>query len=649
MQKFYTTFLTLLMILTVTQAQNLIKKPKNQRWLDEARNQELKMRAFASGQNQDKAVVDNLCKLFVSERQQKFRETFAMHTKPIINKFHTHFSRVFNASGRLIEYNFQNPNERQDFENYIKTCFNSVDGKSNGIDAESFFTQKGVEAILKAPNRVLFVDFPTHHQNIKNVYTDARGRIDGKSTPCIGFVDAANIWDIESSVRGVEYIIIHNKFEIEKDKIEQYYIIDDEKYMLFEKRSGSKFDLISSHNHLFNKCPAYQICQEELYIGKPLKKGALNDSLEDLEAWVLLANLTKVYQWESGVPTKFEPKAQCEGFSTDQQYFNYSCGKGFINVPDNSEDGYTKVHCPTCERKRKEKFAWGKQIDIDLEYFNEERYQAVEAYLKSFGYADFGTEAMRFNHDDLEIKRRQIEFDVIGKGQEIVQTKEARNEIDVYSDIEDQKRVMEFVAKQIESAWKWCLKHIAISREYSSFSDCVIFLGRGFMLQSKKEHYQEYNELLEAGADSLLLNKKLSEIAQTDYGHDQSFIEIFELIAAVIPYRHTPKEVLLDNLEKFKENKLMCVKFTLALHSSELIQEFTTLNDLNSWGSSITRQAKFKRLKKYFYTKAWEIYTQETGEILLPKKEFEQDGMGTDTNVIEVNQNEINSNNLDNE
>lgn len=586
--KIYThCILFFLMVLTPIDIVELIKKPKNGALLKEAVKEEKVLKALATGEHED-SVVDDFANLLVQERRQRFKSTFEFHTMPILDKVTTHYERIFDAQGRFIEAKFTKPEQKQDFEQYFNKCFVASTDKEilNGIDAESFFRKIGIDALLYQPNTILYLDLPKQ--------SSAK-----RTTATVQTVSVSKIWDVVATARGIEYVIIYNERKEEKGKVKQYFVIDDEKYSLYETKS-SKTELISESKHEFQFCPATFISNRNRFKNEySIRQSPIWQSIPDLKAWIFLKNLAKVYQWESGVPIKYEPEAKC----AERHPTGAMCENGKFILSDGKI-----ATCSSCLRRSQEKMAWGKVIRFPLEHFKSE---GAELIFKAFQYGDFNTDVMEFNENDLDKKRKQIEEDLIGERKTASKSKEARNEMDVQSDTEDMKRILSSASETIELCWDWIATTTAQSRKYDSFINYTSFLGRGYLLQSKAKHQEEYKTLVQSGADDLVLNKKLAEIIQTEYGYDQKFVELFEMLGAIIPYRHLPLEKVYAQQAAFTSNTQLQRDFYLRIYAANWIQEFLVLNDVQIWGEDVDSEQRFYNLKEYFSEKIDFIITQQ--------------------------------------
>jgi hypothetical protein len=582
------------MILSTEKIFELIKKPKNAAILKEAVIEEKTLKAYATGENKH-LIIDECLKMLVPERQPKFKESFGLHTKPLIDKVATHFQRIFDATGRVIDNKFFDSEQKQDFENYVSKCYESASKNKNGLSSEYYYKHIGLESILFEPNNIALIDF-----SITKNDQGAYDKIDKRNEPFVSTVNIKQIWDIDSSARGIEYLIIYNEYLKNTQKTKQFFVVDDLNYTLFELNKSGNPQLILQNRHNFECVPATHISSYNKYKGNyTIKKSPISDSLDDLYAWILLKNFSKMYGWESGVPTQLQPKFKCD----NTHHTGVHCNNGIFKLNDGQS-----AYCEKCQRKSQEKTAWGKVVEIPMEYLETE---SAERFMKLFSYVDFNTDVMRFHEEDLSKKEEKIISDIIGKSQNSVsKSKEARNEIDVQSDTEDMRRVLASVSEMIEQTWQFTDSLIAKARNYNSYVSSSIFLGRGYMLQSKEKYYNEYDLLRKAGADDFLLNKKLSEIIETEYGYDKNFVDVFGMVAGIVPFRNIPTEKIYEHFDKFKTNEDTELDLYVRLYSATWIQELIETNDMNVWGKDLLQEQKFNILKDYFYAKASEIKTK---------------------------------------
>ena len=638
-----------IMILTHSQILSLIKNPQNQGLIRQAQYEERLLCAYGTGENimssgsnsQDAKFYNNelyytnttnysyyrdvilweYLSLLVPERHAKFRQTFGIHTMPIMDKVQTHFQRIFDATGRFIDSKFENLEEKRDFEQYIKTAYESSEGKQNGLSFLEFFKREAIKAIVFAPNTALVIDFPAR------IDTDNDEIMLGNSLPNVQKVSVFKFWDIKVSSRGVEYIIIKSEIKSVTDKQKvlktQYFVIDSEKYVLYEKPNKSQdLDLIIEEFHTFPKAPVDFIAQQDRYKTKYFpKKSVAWDSIDDLKKWLFIANLMKVYQYESGVPVSFELQQKCRHkeryYDPRTQQYNQTdeCGSlynmGSFNIPVSYDQatgkyGYERRACLSCKKKTQEKMSWGKKFEIPESWF-ENKGESVKALLQTYATVDFNTEIITVNEESLQGQRSQIEIDIIGKGYNSEKSKEAKNTDQVFADLQDLHRVLSSVSEQTERSMKFTLDYIALGRGYTTFISNEVFLGRGYLLQSTKQNLEEYKELRENGVNPYFLNRKQFEMFQSQYGYDKATLELFEIFASLTPYGNLPLTEVYKNYNTYKENPKTLLDFYKRIYADQIMQEFITKNDVQLWGRDVGYSARYRRIERLMNQRAQEL------------------------------------------
>lgn len=631
-------FLYIAMILTDSQMLSLIKNPKNTGAIEQAKYEERLLSAFATGEgvnnhaygsdlqyyyNDDGSysqpyyrdvLLWEYLSLLVPERHETFAKTFGNHAMPITNKVETHFNRVFEATGRFTNFKFGNPEERADFEEYIQTAYESKGDKQNGIGLSEFLQKEAVASILFSPNTVAIIDFPA--QITEEVKT-------GNSIPTVQKAYVNKFHDIDVSSRDIEYIIIRNEVRSPEDKRKiiktQFFIIDDEKFVLYERQKGSsELNQVIKEFHNLPKIPVKFFTRYTRYKKQYFpRKSPIWDSIDDLKRWLLLANFMKVYQYESGVPIKFSIQQPCRHKEryvdprTKQMSFTDECtshnGTGVFSIATAYQNGkytYAHVNCPSCRKRSQEKTAWGKELEIPQAWFEEDKAKWV---FETYKNADFSTDIIKVNSEDLDKGRVQIEVDIIGKAYNAEKSKEAKNTDQVSADLLDMQRVLVTVSEDVETMAKFTLDFIAIGRGYESFISNEFHLGRGYLLQSNDKHIKEFKELRDNGADPFFLNQKQFEIFEGQYGYDRATVELFQIFASLVPFRNMTVTEVYGNFEIYKSNPQTLKDFYKRIYADQILQEFVTKNNVQIWGREVSFNARVNRLNRALEARAEEL------------------------------------------
>ena len=174
-------------------------------------------------------------------------------------------SRIFDGRNPAFNYQFQNTEQRDDWEYY----------RLNVLKEPTIWSTKGWDFFKTEINSVLIVDLPTEQK-------------DKYPMPYFYWLPIESVITFEAdSMTGVmEYIIFR-----QDDK--RIAVIDDERYRIFREEKGNIGELLIDNPHNLGYCPARFFWNEPINLNEPdIKASPLTKELECLD-WYLFYHISK--------------------------------------------------------------------------------------------------------------------------------------------------------------------------------------------------------------------------------------------------------------------------------------------------------------------------------------------------------------------
>lgn len=546
------------MAITKEKFVELIKAPVSKS-VSMMREHELQIAVFATGQGKS-ILFDSYKRLFDSGLHSTIDNEFKIHTKKLLapntGSVHSHYKKIYESlEGRNNDYNFTDSNNYVDFINYLRKAF------LNGLDNISFSKEYLSTDILYNPNTRYYIDFEN------NINSDIPSLNFEASKPIVKRVTCQFIHDVKENDSETEYIIFFDKDDDKKNP-NKFYLIDNEKYAIAE-RKGSTFS-VTEIKHNFKKTPVTAASNSKMFTDDcfEVKKSVISDSLDDLRDWNLIKNQAKIYFYRNQTPMHYEIGESCNETSDNST----TCENGFIyksnpnydydlkDSVDNQE--FTKMNCPACEREKKRKMLFGKNVKIPArEFFRNEK--QVSNIKDLFGFVTTDVEMLRFSEEKLANDLESIETAIIGRANGT--TKEAINEKQVKQNGESKQQTLSSFASNVESKEMFLYDCLGIGRYENSYLYSDVFLGRQYVFE-EKQLVEEVKALRESNASLILIKQKESEIIKSRYGYDKDLLSLVEITNAVIPFQDLSLVELLANKDVLNKQD-----FYFRLYSDKLI------------------------------------------------------------------------------
>lgn len=593
------------MAISKEQFVEIIKAPVSKSVL-EMREHESQIAVFSTGQGKE-YLFREYKRLFDVGLHPTIDNEFKIHTKKLLapntGSVHSHYKKIYDSlEGRNNDYNFTDSNNYVDFINYLRKAF------LNGIDNISFSKEYLSTDILYNPNTRYYIDF----ENNNNLETPSLNF--ELSKPIVKRVTCDFIHCVKENDSETEYLIFFEK-DKETKQINKYFLIDNEKYATAEKLSGGSYS-VTEIPHNFKKCPVTAASSSKMYTKEyfEVKKSVISDSLDDLRDWNLIKNQAKIYFYRNQTPMHYEigdgslcNEASDNGGTCDNGYimkYNASYDSELRESYTNQE--YIRVRCPACEKQKRQKMLFGKNIKIDQRLFFQNS-KEVKNIKDLFGFVTTDVEMLRFSEEKLASDLESIETAIIGRAN--TTTKEAINEKQVKQNGESKEQTLSSFAENVEQKEMFLYDCLGYGRFENSYLYSDVFLGRQYVFE-EKQLVEEVRALRESNASLMLIKQKESEIIKSRYGYDKDLVNLVEVTNAVIPFQDISTNELIAN----KAN-LDSQDYYFRLYADKLIAYLKNevKNDSNFMLLTFEQQVEYTTQKflNYLQTK---INTNQNGE-----------------------------------
>jgi hypothetical protein len=277
--------------LSVSQIQELLKKPKNKKQIEAAQRQEQRLRLHCEPILEKDCLPDEAFRdfsawaksLITAEKFVRFAQllTTPLHTVPVTKDIFNQLGKFLDAQDRFIKYEFIDSELQSDFNQYLEK-----------INDPDFWRTKGMDCLRVGINSVIVVDLPAE-------------QLTTRPEPYYYPVCIDNIIDVDYCERTdkCEYVIY------KQDKDAKYVIaIDDEFYRCLEKQEDgsykiegeeaqhSWYDSNGQRLRGLGYTPAISFYNQNISNTRQInKRGPLTDHLTKLDWLLFFVTIAKYY------------------------------------------------------------------------------------------------------------------------------------------------------------------------------------------------------------------------------------------------------------------------------------------------------------------------------------------------------------------
>lgn len=551
------------MVLSNVQVQTLIKSPQNKAPLQRAQRQEDRLRFHAQvveGKEQAGvyyAVFLLWVKSFLTAREkyEQFEKLllFPLPTNNLVDIIADEYSKVFNAQNSYFGYEFDNPELKAIFEDYLE--------RNNDRD---FWETKVFGAMLTGINSIVVVDLDVNQET-------------QLPEPYYYLLDISSVIDVGVDREGnIQYLIF-------KESENVVAVFDELSYRLFTKGDNDTYYESYQAEHPLGYCPASFMWSDNLDTrNKIIKQSPLSSVLSYLDkclAKEVSKDCLDVYA-SFPITWMYEPECSYESPKYGK------CTGGFIHG-----DG-GPVACPSCSKESIVGAGTLMKVPILQSSSSEGNFPDLR---EPAGVISVDRESLDYNTDEVCRMRSEIIEIATGKTGSKLTNREAINEDQVKSQFESQTNILRYIAQNFEKINTWVIDTVAKLMFEDQYLGCNINYGTEFYLQTLSEVTEDYKVGKAAGLPSFILLSKRNQIEELQSKNNPSEKERLNILKYLEPYPDmTPFEC--KNLGINEMDKIgfgIKVNFVTFIHKFEL-----EYGNIVEWGSALTLTEKIKRIKQ---------------------------------------------------
>ena len=423
-------------------------------------------------------------------------------------------SRIFDGRNPAFNYQFQNTEQRDDWEYY----------RQDVLKEPEIWSTKGWEFFKTEINSVLIVDLPAE-QNPADRYP----------TPYFYWLPIESVITFEANrTTGVMDWIIFRQ----PDK--RIAVIDDERYRVFAEDDGGNIgELLVDNPHDLRYCPARFFWNEPMNLREPdVKQSPLTKELEALD-WFLFFHISKRHLDMYGAYPIYSGYEQSCDF-TNAENGDY-CDGGFLK----DKQGYYRLdqagllmRCPKCGDKR----ITGAGSFVEIPIPDGDKQPDLRNPVQML---TVDRTSLDYNVEEEKRLRENIITAVVGQNEEVTQ-REAFNEQQVKAAFESQSTVLNRVKKGFEAAQQFVDETVCRLRYGNMFVSAKVKYGTEFDWYDASELRNRYKLAKESGTSEAELDALQNQIIETEYRNNPTQLQRMLILAELEPYRHLTRNEVLD-------------------------------------------------------------------------------------------------------
>ncbi len=550
------------MILSNTEAKELIKHPYSALHIQRARYQESRLRFHAQVAEHrtysSRYVVDFLqWSKNVITATDKFSQfdrmlTYPLKSNEVIDSIADEYAKVFNSQNAFIGYDFSDPNSKQDYTEYSKGY-------------EHFWRKDVFSAMLSAINSIVVVDMPQ--------VPDADGDID----PYYYLLSIDRVIDVRTDRDGkIEYLI----FKDGDINNERSVVIYDESYRVYNCKDD-KYILKSTAPHILGYTPAAFMWNDSLSNDTPIiKQSPISAILSDLDWYLFHWTSKKCFDIYGSFPIYWHYANKC---SVD------GCVDGFIKYPNSTIVGqFIMEPCPVCAHNSL--VGAGSVLKVPAPRTSDAPDLRVPA-----GIIAVERTSLDWNVAETERLRDELITTATGKLNEKQRTTGAINEDQVHSNYESQTNILMWIAGNFEKIHKFVIDTTATLMYADRYLGCTISYGTDFYLQDQATVTAEYTEAVTAGLPMYILQAKRNQVDELQSKNNPQERQRLYILRQLEPYQDISMAILPTIIG------LDINKFVIKLNFTTFVNRFELeYGDIVEWGSALDLKTKIDRINQIF-------------------------------------------------
>lgn len=548
--------------LTKDQAIQILKEPKNDSYIQQARLQEERL-VFHCEPVMETLHLPHAYNRFIKWVEQflpkeKMKRFIPLLTCPIETvqstaTIFTELSKVYEADNKYIKFDFVNDE--------IENDANEYQAKIGDTD---FWKTEGFKALQTGINDLLIVDLPSVQKT-------------ERPEPYYYLLSISRIVDVMFFMDGaVSYVA----FQREQDG--KYVVIDEETYFVISKDEDSgnyTVDIESKHSSYtedgtlidgLGHAPARSFYDNPIVRTKRINKnGPLSKVLSKLD-WLLFWRVSiKYFELYAAWPIMVSYKRTCNYKDEDHN----ECVEGYVNysvtqyVELNGESvpqiqNYQKV-CPVCAAQSN--LGPGTKWEVDAPRDKED----VDLMENPIKYVEVATDKLDFVVGELERLENEIYLDVVGWDGDAI-TKESVNEKQVQAGFVSKEAVLDNIKGYLEESQKFAMDNVFALRYGSYFLGSTVDWGNNYFLKSEAELTKEYSDMKLSGLPSFMISDAREKINRTANKNNTERLERNAILEQLEPYL----DYKMSDLQTMQIATIDPEGYILKLNFNNFIQRF---------------------------------------------------------------------------
>lgn len=484
--------------------------------------------------------------------EDKFKQftqilTFPLSTNTLCESITDEYNKVFTAEDSVLDIKFNTDSNKERFTQLLEK-----------IKDSSFWETKVIPTLISKVNSLIVID------------------ADDEEGLYYYLLDIENVVNIKEEDGEVKHILF-------KEGDNEYIFIDQTYYRKYEKQ-GETLILVLEILHNIGYCPVRFLWSD--IISGITRYSPLSSELSNLDWYLFVENCQKVLTLTNNYPIYWSYESKCDfELPTGEQ-----CNNGVIAIVDNSsESGYVYTPCPAC--KEKKLVSAGSYVTKPLPKFDEDGRQ-LSIPDDPMGIINIDKSALDANIEAVDRLYDKIFFNATGKSSKT--TVSAINEKQVQSQYESQTNIINWLARQIESAKKWTYETLAIAltNEKPTIS---VSLGTRFYLQTNTEAIDSYKAAKDSGVPEYILLDKIKAIANSTDKNDPSLKQRNYILNNLLPYQNYTAKELKDIGIDVKDS----LGFLIKVNFTSLINRFEReFGNIEYYGSNLDINTRINKINE---------------------------------------------------
>lgn len=556
-------------VLSKEQLTETLKKPKHEKLLKRACNNESKVR-FYTESNLDLAMLNSrqaneflawVKGLIPLDKYQIFLQLFRLPTPSVAltDKAFKPLKRVFDGRNPTREYTFTDSLADDDWEYY----------RTDVLKDETVWAEQGWEKLKTAFNSVVVIDLPAVPNS-------------ERPEPYFYWVDIDDVIDFSSpDGTAIDWIVFEPETE-DEDGIERVAVIDGENYYLYQvlegERTGDKVVVLERQSpHGLGYCPAQFFWDDSLTsreADKGLKKNPIVKHLSAFEWHLFYATSKKHLDLYASYPIYSGYEVDCDYNDTVS---GDTCDGGFIRRTDGDyrfdvlTGGLEK--CPKCSAKR----LAGVGSFIEIPIPNVE--QGVPDMRNPVQITSIDRGSLDYNVEELERLESNLIADIVGHHVEMNE-KVAANEIQISSNFEARKAPLLELKANFEKIIKFVHDTVCRLRYGEVFLNSYINMGTEFYILTVSELYAKAKMAKDNGASAAELSAINDQILETENRNNPVQFQRLSILKHLEPYPHlTLPEIIQLKGQNLLLEDLLIIKINFTTFIERFERENTNITE----------------------------------------------------------------------